>query len=319
MSGWKRRLRADPIPWLLESDDPALRYRVLADLLDRSPDDAEVRAARAAIPQSPVITAILAAQQPAGHWAEAKSTYWPKYRATHWQLILLAEFGLEGSHPAVHLGLRCMAGPIAGIGADDAVAQGEVLWCYTGNTLRFLSAFGLGAGEAAVRAAERMIELAQSDSEWRCRHSDGRPCLWGAVKALRGLSALPPASRPAGAAEVMASAAQQLLAHDYAAASQEAGVTENGWETDWSKFGFPSFYESDLLEALDALAQAGYGHEPAYARLLEMVCQKQDEQGRWRLENSFSGRMHADVEVKGEPSRWLTLRALRVLKAAEER
>lgn len=315
MLSWTKQLNANPLPWLLAADDAALRYRVLVDLLDRPASDPEVQAARAAVPASPVVAAILAAQQPEGHWAEAKNTYRPKYTATHWQLILLAEFGLEGGHPAARRGLQQMAGAIASIGADDAIAQHDVLWCYTGNTLRFLSRFGLGAGEAAVRAAGQMLALTQTEPGWTCGHSDGQTCLWGAIKALRGLAAMPPTARPAGAAQAMGDAAECLLAFDYEG-QRGGGVTENGWESDWLKFGFPSFYESDLLEALDALAEAGYAHEPAYSRLLELVLAKADAEGRWTLENSFNGRMHADVETKGQPSRWLTLRALRVLRAA---
>ncbi len=312
MMRWMQGLHADPIPWLLESDDAALRYRVLVDLLGRPPHHREVRAARAGIPASPVVAAILAAQKPAGHWAEAKSTYWPKYTATHWQLYLLAEFGLSPRHPAVPLGLKSMAESLAAIGAPDAVAQKEVVWCYTGLVLRYYALFGRGATAVVVSAAERLVELAEREPHWACPYNDGRTCLWGAVKALRGLVAM--TVRPAGAAEVIDSAARHLLAHDYGP-SIPCASTENGWETDWRRFGFPSFYESDLLEALDALAEAGYGRDPAYARLTEIVLQKQDSQGRWILENSLNGRMHADVEVKGEPSRWLTLRALRVLKA----
>ncbi len=306
------------IPWLLAPGDAAVRYRVLVDLLDRPPDDPEVQAVRAAIPGSLLVAGILAAQQPAGHWAEAKGTYFPKYRATHWQMILLAEFGLDGRHPAVHSGLQRMGPAIAGIGADDAIAQGEVLWCYSGNTLRYLSRFGLGASDATVRAAQRLIELATRDPAWTCEHADGHTCLWGAVKTLRGLVAMPPAARPAGADALMASAAGHLLSHDYEAGRASAGVTKYGWDTDWLKFGFPSFYESDLLEALDALAEAPgqYARDRRYARLLDLVLARRDAGGRWTLENSFNGLMHVDVEVKGQPSRWLTLRALRVLKAA---
>lgn len=311
---WTKSLRGDPIPWLLASDDAALRYRVLVDLLDRREEDAELRAARTAIPSSPTVAAILAAQQPQGHWAGPESTYRPKYRATHWQMILLAELGLSGSHPGVQAGLRAMAGNIALIGAEDAISQGELLWCYTGNTLRYLSRFGLGASEAAVQAARRLVELAGQDPCWTCRYEEGRTCHWGAVKVLRGLAAMPPAARPEGADRLMASAAELLLSHDFAG-SGAPGVTSHGWESDWLKFGFPSFYETDLLEALDALAEAGWAGDPRYGRWLRTVLEKQDEQGRWTMENSFNGLMHVDIEAKGRPSRWLTLRALRVLKA----
>ncbi len=317
-SDWISRLNGDPLPWLLASGDAALRYRVLVDLLDRPAEDPDVRQARAGIPASPIVAGILGAQHPEGYWAEPESTYWPKYRATHWQIILLAELGLDASHPAVQLGLRHMASAIADIGAEDAVARGEVLWCYTGNTLRYLGRMGLGAGEAAIHAAERLIELAGRDPLWTCKYSHGETCAWGTVKALRGLTALPEGARPTGAQQVIESAADLLLSLDYEAASAGAGTTEHGWETDWLKFGFPSFYESDLLEALDALAEAGYGCHPSYRRLLTLVLQKQDGQGRWVLENSFNGRMHADVDVKGLPSPWLTLRALRALKAGCE-
>ncbi|HOG46840.1 MAG TPA: hypothetical protein PLB78_09365 [Anaerolineae bacterium] len=312
---WNASLRADPLPWLLASDDAALRYRVLVDLLGRPADDPEVSAAHEAIPGSPLVAAILAAQQPEGHWAGAESSYWPKYRATHWQMILLAELGLAGNHPAVLAGLRVMAARIALIGADDAVAQGEVLWCYAGNTLRYLSRFGLGGSEAARRAAARLAELGERDPQWTCEHAYDKTCPWGAIKALRGLAAMPAQARPAGCERLMAGAAELLLEHDYEANRAHAGVTNHGWDADWFKFGFPSFYESDLLDALDALAEAGYAHDPRYARLLSTVLERQDAQGRWTMENSFNGLMHADVETKGAPSRWLTLRALRAAKA----
>ena len=241
MPDWRKQLHADPLPWLMESDDPALRYRALTDIEDRPAGDAGVQAARAAIADSPLVAAIVAAQHPEGYWAEDKSTYWPKYRATHWQMILLAELGLEANHTAVRRGLQRMSAAIASVGADDAIAEGDVLWCYSGNTLRFLSRFGLGATEAARRAAERLVELAGQDPHWTCRHADGETCLWGAVKALRGLVAMPAQARPVAARGVIASACEHLLSHDYAAAPA-GGLTENGWESDWLKFGFPSFY-----------------------------------------------------------------------------
>jgi len=132
---------------------------------------------------------------------------------------------------------------------------------------------------------------------------------------LRGLAALPPSLRSKEIEEVVKKGCETLLDFDYLGQPTD-GLTENGWETDWLKFGFPSFYESDLLEALDTLTDLGYGRDLRLRRLLEPVLSKPDELGRWRLENSFNGRMQVDIEVKGEPSRWITLRALRTLKGA---
>jgi len=162
-----------------------------------------------------------------------------------------------------------------------------------------------------------MVELAARDPHWTCRYEEGRTCLWGAIKALRGLATMPAAARPQGSERLMDSAAAHLLAHDYEASRADAGVTKHGWHADWLKFGFPSFYESDLLEALDALAEAGYADDPAFACLLGLVLAQQDAEGRWTMGNSLNGLMHANAEAKGAPSRWLTLRALCIVKEQE--
>ncbi len=81
----------------------------------------------------------------------------------------------------------------------------------------------------------------------------------------------------------------------------------------WLRFGYPLSYNSDVLEALWALASVGEGPRAEYADALEVVRSAADDQMRWKLRNSFNGKMLADVEVKGQPSKWLTLRALMVL------
>jgi hypothetical protein len=82
----------------------------------------------------------------------------------------------------------------------------------------------------------------------------------------------------------------------------------------WFKFGFPLSYWSDVLETTAVLAELGYGDDPRLANALQLILSKQDAQGRWKLENTLNGKMWADIEEKGKPSKWVTLRALRVLK-----
>ncbi|MBI3761879.1 MAG: nitrogen fixation protein NifH, partial [Chloroflexi bacterium] len=83
----------------------------------------------------------------------------------------------------------------------------------------------------------------------------------------------------------------------------------------WFKFGFPLSYTSDVLEALLALTEAGYGRDPRLKNAIELALSKRDADGRWALKHSLNGKMWADIEVKGKPSKWVTLRAMRVLKA----
>jgi hypothetical protein len=86
-------LKADPTPWLLEPDDPSVRYFTLTDLLERPQSDAEVRQAKAAIMTSEPVQGILEAQYPDGYWIKPGIGYSPKYRATVWQVIFLADLG----------------------------------------------------------------------------------------------------------------------------------------------------------------------------------------------------------------------------------
>jgi len=307
--------KSNLLAWLLEPDDPGIRYFALRDLLGRRQDDPEVTVARQAIPASSPVQAIVAAQRPDGGWGERlDSTYWPKYTATVWQMIILSELGLPGGHPAIRKGLHRMNAAIEGIGAPTAIEEGEVLWCYSANTIRYLWRFGLGDAPCTHAATERLVEAALSRPEWRCPHNHNTPCLWGAVKVLRAFAEVPRHEWKSKVRQVVHKAAEPLLAHDYQADQVKTQMTENGWGTDWLKFGFPSFYESDLLEALDALAAVGYTHDPRVEPLLDLMLRKRDEQGRWQLENSFNGRMHVDIEEKGKPSKWVTLRAMRVLE-----
>jgi hypothetical protein len=327
---WRQSLKANPIPWLLEPDEPSVRYQVLRDLLDRPADDPDLLAARAAIPDSLTVRAILAAQRPDGYWTTDEGTYRPKYTATHWQVILLAELGLTGDHPAVQKALGVMQPAIASIGADDALEQEDVLWCYSANTLRYLCLYGLGDEPAAGRVLAQLLRLAEGNRTWACPYNDEpdspAECLWGAIKVLRAVWAMPTslhAQYAPAVDDLTALAAEALLNHDFT--TQNVGRTTLGWVTDWFAFGFPGLYESDLLEGLEALAALGYpvrpgpgGDDARFQRWRSAVLNQQDDQGCWLLRNSFNGHMIADIETMGQPSRWVTLRALRTLKWAHE-
>jgi hypothetical protein len=81
----------------------------------------------------------------------------------------------------------------------------------------------------------------------------------------------------------------------------------------WLKLGFPLMYQTDILEVLDILLNLGYRDE-RMQEAVDKVVSKQDELGRWKLENNFNGRFVVDIEEIGKPGKWVTLNALRVLK-----
>src|SRR3989337_4309416 len=110
MASWLEALNADPLPWLLEDSDPAVRHVALRQLLDRPEDDPEVGRARAAAMAADPIAAILAAQHPAGYWEKPGPGYATKYRGTVWQVIFLHQLG---AHPAGE-GVRRAWGAVLG-------------------------------------------------------------------------------------------------------------------------------------------------------------------------------------------------------------
>ncbi len=92
----------------------------------------------------------------------------------------------------------------------------------------------------------------------------------------------------------------------------------SGWNDkpsgNWWKFGFPVFYVTDLLQLLEALIALGYANDPRLSNAIDIVLQKQDEHGRWPLEYSYQGKTWIDFGEKKQPNKWVTIRALRVLK-----
>ena len=113
--------------------------------------------------------------------------------------------------------------------------------------------------------------------------------------------------------EAIEQGANFLLDGNPARAGYPNGLSERP-SRNWWKFSFPVFYVTDLLQNLEALISLGYGSDPRLAEALEIVRAKQDSQNRWRLEYDYSGKTWVDFGPKNQPNKWVTLRALKVLK-----
>jgi len=144
---------ADPIPWLLEGDDPSVRYFTLSELLGAEPDNPDVVAARRAIMSHGTVPRILAAQAGNGHWEGADYYYAAKYRGTVWQLIILAALGADGADERVRAGCEAIlrdaqdteSGGFAVGRAKkaDGGLHSSVIPCLTGNLVWSLIRLGM--------------------------------------------------------------------------------------------------------------------------------------------------------------------------------
>jgi hypothetical protein len=339
MAGWRDRLRGDPTDWLLERDEaqPAVRYFALRDLLGLAGGDPDVVAARAAVMASGPVPIILAAQQPEGYWVKPGPGYGPKYQGTVWQVVFLSQLGADGSNARVRAACEyVLSHNIASNGAFSVNATpSSFIHCVAGNLGAALIDLGwwgderleraidwqarlvTGAGIAAVgnkQAAERYYAYTPGPL-FRCGPNGGLPCAWGAVKAMLALSKVPIPERTPVIDKAIRQGVDFLLSHDPAVADYPFGYGARP-NSSWFKFGYPIGYVTDVLQNLEVLAALGHGQDARLAAALDMVEGKQDAQGRWKLEYGYNGKTWVNVEQKGKPSKWVTLRALRVLKAA---
>ncbi|MFN8597166.1 MAG: nitrogen fixation protein NifH [Anaerolineae bacterium] len=316
------------LDWLLEKENPSVRYFALTQLLDRTADDPDVRSAQRAIMRSDPIKAILAAQNPTGFWLKPGTGY-GKYQSTTWQILFLAELGCDGQHRAVRRGCEYVLSHTqaehGGFSPYAIVRPSGAIHCLSGNLTWALIALGCGEDERIGRAIDWLSGAITGDGfdafyaagtsgpGFSCGINLKQPCAWGAVKALRALTLIPAKWRSPRTDKATRLAAEFLLSHDLAKADYPYTERISG---EWFKFGFPLSYTSDVLETALVLSEAGYARDPRLARALDLILSKRDASGRWALKHSLNGKMWIDIEQKGQPSKWITLRALRVLKMA---
>lgn len=322
-------LRADPLPWLLEPDpaNPSIRFFALLDLLERPIDDPEVRQAKEEIMKSGPVPAILAAQEPEGYWAKAGSGYSPKYRATVWQLIFLAELGADPADERVRRGCEYLLSHSlstnGAFSANQSVVPSGALHCLNGNLLYALVKLGYGSDPRVRKALNWQVQAILGEGEidyyasgtsgpdFACGVNAKLPCGWGASKAMKALSSIPTDERSDSIKRAIETSVEFFFSRDPALADYPYTVRVS---STWFKFGFPLSYWSDVLEITGLLAELGYGSDPRLENAVQLILSKQNKQGRWKLANSLNGKMWIDIEKKGQPSKWVTLRALHALK-----
>jgi hypothetical protein len=132
---------------------------------------------------------------------------------------------------------------------------------------------------------------------------------------MLALSKVPESARTPAIQAAIKQGIDFLFSHNPAIADYPMGYTTKPSQS-WFKFGYPIGYVTDVLQNLEVLSSFGFATDPRLKPALELVLSKQDQEGRWKLEYTYNGKTWVDVEEKGKPSKWVTLRALRVLRRA---
>ncbi|MBK8900499.1 MAG: nitrogen fixation protein NifH [Anaerolineaceae bacterium] len=333
---WQTQLNGDSLSWLLAPETPGVRYLALRDLLDCPENDRELGEARTAAHQVGPIAAILEQMDEAGYWVEPGPGYNPKYHASVWSIIMLAQLGASAAEDArIDRACRYLldhalapGGQFTASGAPSGTAdclQGNLCWALVAlgcRDPRLEKAFewmarsvtGEGIAPATDRQAAVRYYAGKCGPTFACGANNKLPCAWGGVKVMLALAQRPFSCHGPLIQRAIQQGVDFLLGVDPAEAAYPAGYSSKPSQN-WWKFGFPIFYVTDLLQLVEALALLGYGNDPRLARALALIRDKQDGNGRWALEYSYIGKTWIDFGPKKQPNKWVTLRALRVLKA----
>lgn len=336
MSNWRDTLKADPTDWLLEEDNPSVRFFTLRDVLDGPQDDRAVQSARQDIMHTGLVPDLLSRQRQPAYLQAFPRFYTDKYEGLVWSLIVLAELGAD-VNPQIreqceYLLTNSQETRDGGFSMHTAQKSGggritEVIPCLTGNMVWSLIRFGylddprLQRGidwiTRYMRFNDGVEDAPQVPPYDRLEMCWGKHvCHMGVVKALKALSAIPQESATGDIRYTIQKATEFLLIHHIYKRSHDPGrISKPGW----LKFGFPLMYQTDALEILDVLTELGV-EDSRMDEAINVVRAKQDDMGRWRTENSYgSDRLLVPIGRKDEQSKWITLRAMRVLRRYESR
>jgi len=330
--GWKSVLKADSTEWLLGKDNPSVRYFTLREIEVREENDPEVQKAHDEIMESALVKAILQAQKPEGYWENEDNLYLPKYTATTNQMLILAEVGakktleIEKAIEHVYRFQRNSGHFLIGLPKTERGRNSVVkdACCYDGNILHYLVHFGYLNDPRTRKLLEFTYDYYDKENTgWKCRAYPIDPskvfpvnCFMGRTKVLKALSMIPEDQRDPQMKEIIDREVEKILENDvyrYLRNSDESRKEKAGWK----RFGFPLFYQADLLEILNTLTRLGVRDE-RMRDSVDVVINAQQPDGKWLLKNTYNGKMWRDIEEKHKPSKWITLRAMCVLKKWDE-
>lgn len=302
------------VDWLLDSD-PALRWQVLRDLTDASPD--EVNAERARVAVEGWGARLLALRDDDGQWAggacfpadfRGDFSNGQPWTSTYPTLTLLRELGVDPQAKQVAEAIELVRDNCRWEHAGQPFFDGEVEPCINGRTVALGAYYGVDVEPIVTRLLGEQL----ADGGWNCETEIGsvRGSFNTTMCVLEGLLEYERAT--GGSAECIAA---RQRGEEYLMERRLMRRLSTGEIVDqtWLRFAYPTWWHYDALWALDYFRDTGTAPDPRTAEAIELVRSKQQPDGRWLLEHTHPGAVHFTMEDDDAPSRWNTLRAQRVL------
>ena len=304
------------ITWLLDSD-PAIRWQVLRDLT-AAPAEA-VAAERARVATAGLGARLLALQEADGRWGGAA---WNRgWNSTMHVLMLLRDLGLDPASAQAQRAVGLVRDRVTWRGCgppecdNNGFFAGELEPCINGQ----VAAVGAYFGQDVSGIIDRLLGEQLPDGGWNCEAVNGstRSSFNTTICVLEALLAYE--LRVGSRTEVTAArlcGQEYLLERRLFRRRSTGAMIERDRKGDamWTNFAFPTWWHYDVLRGLEYLRCAGVKSDERVAEAIDLVASKRDRDGRWPLEVHYPGVMPVDLdEGVGQPNRWITLRALRVL------
>ena len=326
------------LDWLLERENPSVRFFALRDILHKSPDDKKLIDAQRRIARYSPVRRILKARTKYGYWPPKDTFYTPKWTSTVWPLMLLGEMGVtpdEGVKQAVERffelhqldngAFTCPSPTDVKRWKSSHPRAKAVRWeepCLTGNMIRTFLVFGYGDDPRVRRAIDWMPEHQLEDGGWNCNYPEKtvkHSSFMSTIEPLWAYSEIPRKKWTRRMKKSIDRGAQFLLMHRVYKSDHHHWKHSLPFAT---SFHFPMYYFYDALQGLRVLTKLGYGGDERLSDAVHLVLSKRSPEGKWLLEGDWSREPEAqetkrkavvDVEELWRPSKWITLNALRAL------
>lgn len=333
----------DVIKWLLEDDTPGVAFLARRCLLGEDPQSRKMKSLRRRCNEYAPTARMLKRTNSAITAGDYK-----KYTGAYWTFLILCELHADGRDKNIQkLAEHVLSTQLRSGGFSATGKPSLEIVCLTANMLRAAVHFGYGEDERVLRGYRRLVERILPHGGVPCVILDHvllTSCKMTLPQTLRCLAAAPDGvskrdlkktrdllikqllaarvyryvrpdaklyhvsvkKRPAGM-KVREFKAKWLAKHEYKETEMEA-------KPGWLRFGFPRSYNPDMLEAMLALTELGLKHKRVLDDSLDHIERKRTKDGLWELEDSLNGKMQANIGQVGRPSKWITLRAIWVLK-----
>ena len=318
------------INWLLEENQPSVRYLTLTELLERPEKDSDVKSARKNITSVGWAKEILDKQLPSGCWVHEKHLFNPTFHATFWMLLILSDLGLTKQEPGVakasELWMERYATKDGGF-SYSGKAGGHL--CVTGNSARALVKLGYVDYPKVRSSFEWLVENQADKGGWSCWN-------FGKKRTGRTLDSWEPLSAFAVYPRQKWTRCMKLACEKGAEFFLERELHKQGarWEP-WYRFHYPVHYYYDLLVGLDFMTALGYSNDKRLEYAISLLKEKRRKDGRWILDANRPEespdlvafrKQHPNskdltpfvLEKPGEPSKMITLIAMRVLSRIDD-